>query len=309
MVKKFGLIISILVFVTYLSYVRFNYLKKYNQSNIQNIIQITTSFYPLYFFTSQIGGNLVNVVNITKNGIEPHEYEPTIKDIQNIQNSKLLITIGSGFEPWFTRIKSDLRKSKIELLEITQKLNLIINNNSDENIIYDPHVWLSPKLALKLTDNITSDLIHIDPKNLIYYQKNADMLKNKLSEIDREYKIGLAHCQINTFITSHAAFSYLARDYNLIQIPISGINPESEPSPKQIEGIINIVKQNKINYIFFETLVNPKLSETIAGEVHAQTLVLNPIEGLTNEEIKNHTDYFSLMENNLKNLRIALACQ
>jgi zinc transport system substrate-binding protein len=309
MLKKILLIIFILVALGYLSYVRFINLKINNQSKYQNKIQITTSFYPLYFFTSQIGGNLVNVVNITKNGVEPHDYEPTIKDIQNIQNSKLLITVGAGFEPWFTKIKSDLGKSNIQLLEITNRLNLIKNNTLSENIIYDPHVWLSPKLAIKITDEITANLIRIDVKNQTYYQNNADILKNKLSELDQEYKTGLALCKINTFITSHAAFSYLAKEYNLIQIPISGINPESEPTPKQIEEIINIADKVKIHYIFFETLVNPKLSQIIASEVHAQTSVLNPIEGLTNEEIKNGTDYFSLMKNNLKNLRIALACQ
>jgi zinc transport system substrate-binding protein len=309
MVKKFGLIIFIIVILGYLSYLRFINLKNNNQNKNQNKIQVTTSFYPLYFFTSQIGGNLVNVINITNNGVEPHDYEPTIKDIQNIQNSKLLITVGAGFEPWFNRIKSDLSKSNIELLEITINLNLIKKDNSGENFIYDPHVWLSPKFAIKIADEILLNIKHIDPKNQIYYQNNADILKNKLSKLDSEYKVGLAHCKINTFITSHAAFSYLANDYNLSQISISGINPESEPTPKLIEEIINIARHEQINYIFFETLVNPKLSETIANEVHAQTLVLNPIEGLTNEEIKNHTDYFSLMENNLKNLKIALACQ
>ncbi len=281
--------------------------------------QITASFYPLYFFASVIGKDKTDVFNITPAGVEPHDYDPTPQDIARIQNTKLLIVNGGSFEPWLDKLKDELKNVTIvntteglSLQESTQRHEEEHEEEEDEkheeesNI--DPHTWLSPVLAKSQVDKIYQGFIKIDPNNRASYVANTEDLKQKLDELDRKFAQGLSACSQKSFVTSHTAFSYLAAEYNLTQVPISGITPDEEPSPAQLAQVSEFVKENNIKYIFFETLVSPKLSETIANETGAKTLVLDPIEGLSDDDIRTGKNYFTVMEDNLKNLQIALEC-
>ena len=271
-------------------------------------LQVATSFYPLYFFSSAIGGDKANVINLTPAATEPHDYEPTAQDIKQIDNSNLLILNGGGLEAWSNNIKQNINPNYTQIVTAGADL---ANQQTIENgqSILDPHFWLSPPLAEKMVDKITAGFIQVDPINQDYYLSNSNILKNKLDELDTAYKQGLQNCAQKNIITSHSAFGYLAATYGLNQISITGLSPDSEPSPKQLADIVKFVTNNNVKNIFFESLVSPKLSDTIANEVGAKTLVLNPIEGLTKDEIKQGQDYFTEMQTNLVNLQIALECQ
>ena len=271
-------------------------------------LQVATSFYPLYFFSEQIAGGKANVVNITPAGAEPHDYEPTAQDIAQIENSKLLVLNGGGLEAWGNDIKQNLNPKNNLIVVAGQDLTNQQVAEEGKNII-DPHIWLSPPLAKEMVDKITQGFIQIDSGNEKYYQTNADTLKFKLNDLDVQYKQGLANCAEKNIITSHAAFGYLATAYGLNQVPITGLSPDAEPSPQQLVDIVKFAKANNVNYIFFESLVSPKLANTIATELGAKTLVLNPIEGLSNDEIAQGENYFTEMENNLINLKTALQCK
>jgi zinc transport system substrate-binding protein len=273
-----------------------------------NKLQIVASFYPLYFFSEQIAGDKANVTNITPAGAEPHDYEPTAQDIAQIEKSKLLVLDGTGLEAWGNNIKQNLNPKNTTVLTVGDG---IINQKvmEDGQNVIDPHIWLSPPLVKQIADKITLALIQIDPVNSNYYQTNANSLKTKLDSLDAEYKQGLSNCAEKNIITSHAAFGYLATTYGLNQVPIAGLSPDAEPSPQQLADITKFAKDNNVKYIFFESLVSPKLSDTIANEIGAKTLVLNPIEGLTNDEISQGKNYFTEMQNNLSNLKIALLCK
>ncbi len=272
-----------------------------------NSILITTSFYPLYFFTSQIAQKNAEIKNITPAGAEPHDYEPTAKDLAFIEKSDLVILNGGGLEPWADKIKKDLEDKNV-IIVITGEG--VINRETIEEgqKIQDPHIWLSPPLAKRQVDVILNGLIEVDLKNKELYETNATNLKQKLDDLDNKFKTGLSNCTQKDIVTSHAAFSYLASTYGFNQIPISGVSPDEEPSTKELAEVADFAKNNNVKYIFFETLVSPKLSETIASEVGAKTLVLNPIEGIDEEEAKQGKNYFTIMEDNLKNLRVALEC-
>ena len=270
--------------------------------------QVVASFYPLYFFTSQIAGDKADVFNITPAGAEPHDYEPTAQDIAKIENSNLLVLNGGGLEAWGDKIKTNIDPKKTSVVTAGQGLTTQQVVEEGQSII-DPHVWLSPVLAEKIADNIEAGLAQSDPSNASYYESNLQTFKSKLAVLDTEYSQSLTTCKEKNIITSHAAFGYLATKYNLTQVPIGGLSPDAEPSPKQLADIAKFAKDNNVKYIFFESLVSPKLSDTIATEVGAKTLVLNPIEGLTQDEIAQGKDYFSEMRNNLDNLKIALQCQ
>jgi zinc transport system substrate-binding protein len=269
-------------------------------------LAIAASFYPLYFFTSQIGGEKVNVLNVTPADAEPHDYEPTAQDIARIESSRVLILNGN-FEPWGDRIKEnvDPKRTVVVIAGQGPTTQQVIENR--ENIL-DPHVWLSPRLAKQMVDKIAAALTQADPENADHYGSNARILKSKLDDLDNEYRHGLARCAKADFITSHAAFGYLATTYHLKQVPIAGLSPDAEPSPRRLADIASFARKNNVKVIFFESLVSPKLSQTIATEVGAQTMVLDPIEGVTNDESAAGKDYLTKMRQNLANLRIALQC-
>ncbi len=274
-----------------------------NDSGKPNSLTVSASFYPLAYFAHQIGGARITVNTITPNGVEPHDYEPTTRDIIKLKASSLVLIMGDGFEPWAQRagVLSDGA-----IISIEHELQSSIIQKSDRP---DPHLWLSPRIAEQMTDLIQRELTRQDPKGRGVYAANALKLKQRLQLLDQSYRKELAVCETRNLITSHAAFSYLAAEYGLTQVAISGMSPEEEPSLKDLTTLVDYARSHSVHYVFVETLTSPKLAETMSREVGAQTLVLNPIEGLTDEEMKNGSDYFTIMEANLNSLRLGLLCQ
>ncbi|MDR6724314.1 zinc transport system substrate-binding protein [Paenibacillus amylolyticus] len=170
----------------------------------------------------------------------------------------------------------------------------------------DPHVWLSPALAIQEVRNIEAGLTEAAPEYAEQFKQNADAYVAKLETLDTDFKAAVTDSKRKDFITQHAAFGYLAQEYGLQQVPIAGLSPEQEPSAAQMASVIDFAKEHQVKTIFFETLVSSKVSETIANEVGAKTAVLNPIEGLTEEEIAAGMDYISVMRQNLEALKLAL---
>lgn len=287
----------------------FTYLSSQGNNKISSKnIKVTTSIYPLYYFATQIGGDKIDVINITPPGAEPHDYEPSSQDIVNIESSNLLILNGI-VEPWGNKITEILKNKNTKVIVagnglFNQKVTDVTGSAGT-----DPHIWLSPILAKREVNSILNGFISIDPANKYYYSMNANKLNGSLDRLDKQFQEGLNNCQSKEIITSHEAFGYLASEYGLNQIPIAGLSPDTEPSLKTLTEISNQAKTNNIKYIFFESLVTPKLADTIANEVGAKTLVLNPLEGLTKSEIINGKDYLTVMQDNLQNLRIALNCR
>ncbi|WP_426332826.1 metal ABC transporter substrate-binding protein [Paenibacillus silvae] len=170
----------------------------------------------------------------------------------------------------------------------------------------DPHVWLSPALAIKEVRNIEAGLAKAAPQHADQFKQNADAYVAKLEALDQDFKAAVKDSKRKDFITQHAAFAYLAQEYGLQQVPIAGLSPEQEPSAAQMASVIDFAKEHKVKTIFFETLVSSKVSDTIAQEVGAKTAVLNPIEGLTEDEVEAGKDYISVMRENLEALKLAL---
>lgn len=269
-------------------------------------LTVATSFYPLYFFTNAIGGDQVEVRNITPAGAEPHDYDPSTQDIANIESSKVLVLNG-GVEAWAEKIKNLLQGTNVTVVTAGEGL-LTRKLTENGEVMADPHVWLDPVLAKQEAHAIAQGLATADPANASYYASNEQALDAKLDQLDQSYKQGLVTCASKDIITSHEAFAYLASRYGLNQVPISGLSPDAEPSAQELANVANFAKSHGVKYIFFESLVSPKLAETIANEVGAKTLVLDPIEGVSGEDQAAGQDYFTIMSANLKNLQTALGC-
>jgi zinc transport system substrate-binding protein len=170
-------------------------------------------------------------------------------------------------------------------------------------------VWLDPTLARVQVEAIRAALARADPVNADHYASKAKSYVARLAALHDAFTAGLARCTRREIVVSHAAFTYLAHRYQLLQVPVMGLAPEAEPSPAELARVVRLVRRMKATVIFFETLVSPRLAETLAAEVGATTLVLNPLEGLTAEEQKAGKDYVRVMEDNLNHLRRALDCQ
>lgn len=272
-------------------------------------ISVVASLYPLADFTENIGGDLIRVIITTPAGAEPHDYEPTPQDIAAAYHARLFIYNGNGLDAWAEKIAPDLAARGVTVIKMADHLDsLKADAPESARESYDPHFWLDPINAAKEAGIITEALVKLDPAHENMYRQNNGRFADQLMQLDQEYMAGLAGCRIREIITSHNAFNYLAKRYNLTTLYILGLSPDEEPSPKTMARVADIAKEKHIKYIFFETLVNSKLSETIAHEIGARTLTLNPIEGLTDEEVKSGKNYISIMRDNLANLKIALSC-
>jgi len=273
-------------------------------------ISVVASFYPLADFAKNVGEDLVRVIATTPAGAEPHDYEPTPQDIAAAYQARVFIYNGNGLDAWADKIAPELARRGVTIIRMADHLDSL-KTSAGENAgePYDPHFWLDPVNARKEADIIAEALINTDPAHESVYRQNNERFAGELMQLDQEYMAGLAGCRIREIVTSHNAFNYLAKRYNLTTLYILGLSPDEEPSPQTMARVADIAKAKRIEYIFFETLLNPKLSETIAREIGARILTLNPIEGLTNEELKAGKNYISVMKDNLANLRTALACQ
>jgi len=303
--KKLFFILGFLVILIVGVFALSNFTKQ--TINKSGKLQVAASFYPMYFFASQIGGDKADVTSITPASAEPHDYEPTTQDLVRIQNSNMLVLNGGALEAWGNKIKGQLPANVLVVTAGEGLANKQLNENGQ--IIQDPHIWLDPILAKKEVAVIEKGFEKLDPKNAGYFQANAKKLDKDLDALDIEYSHAFTSCTQQDFVTSHAAFGYLGAQYGINQIPISGVSPDEEPSTQKMVEITNLVKAKNIKVVFFESLISPKLSETIANETGARAMVLDPIEGLTKDEIASGQNYLTIMRQNLNNLQIALQCQ
>lgn len=274
-------------------------------------LKVATSFYPLYEFAKAVGGDEIALANLVPTGTEPHDWEPTARDIKTLNVAQLFLYNGAGFEHWVDRTLKSLDNKSLQVVETSHDFALIHgeedgHDHGDEGL--DPHIWLDPQGAIHTVAAIRDGLIAADGAHKATYEANAAAYIAKLQALDAEFAQGLSQCRTREFFTTHAAFGYLAHRYDLTQHPIMGLAPDAEPSPKELKAIVDEAKEHGVKHIFFETLVSDKVAKVVAQEIGAQTLVLNPFEGLTNEEIKAGQDYLSVMRTNLTNLKTALEC-
>ncbi len=270
-------------------------------------VSVAASFYPLYDFALKVGGDRVTVRNLTPAGAEPHDYELTPRDIIAVNESRVLIHNGAGLEPWVQKLLPQV-PARVVRVNASEGISLSTATSGEDRGQVDPHVWLDPVLAQRQVDNILVGLVKADPDGKAAYEANAVAFKQKLAALHQRIQRTLGPCRKKVFITNHAAFGHFASRYGLTQIAISGLEPEAEPSAAKIREILRLARQHGLHIIYYETLASPRVAAAIAREIGARTLVLNPIEGLTDQELKQGKDYLSVMDENLRNLVQGLDC-
>ncbi|MGH9035018.1 MAG: metal ABC transporter substrate-binding protein [Acidimicrobiia bacterium] len=270
--------------------------------------QVVAAFYPLFEAARRVGGDRVDVVNLTPAGTEPHDLELTTRQVDRIEGADIVVFLGAGFQP---AVEEVARRSDGGAIDALEGLSLMPESGEGEGEAgkgTDPHVWLDPGLLGRLVERVEAGLATADPAGEAVYARNSAEYRRELGLLDDEFGRRLSGCSRRVLVTAHSAFGYLARRYGLTQEAIAGLSPESEPDPARLAQLTELVRATGTTTVFTETLVSPKVAETLAREAGVTTAVLNPIEGLTEEELEAGETYASAMRDNLETLVMALGC-
>lgn len=281
-------------------------------------LTVSTSFYPIQYLAQAIGGEHVAVTSVTPTNVEPHDFELSPKDVTALSASSLVLYV-SGFQPSLDDALAQV--SGPAVVDLAGSVDLVHHDGVEEEheegateaahdhdhdpaAALDPHFWLDPVRMQAAAKAVEAALAQADPAHADDYAANLDTLNATLADLNTSYSTGLGHCERTTFVTSHAAFGYLADRYGLTQASISGVDPESEPSPAELAEVKKVVESTGTTTIFTEELVSPETAQAVAAETGAQTRVLSPIESAPEDG-----DYAGTMRTNLEELRTALSCQ
>ncbi len=281
-------------------------------SNTTDKVRVVASFYPIFEFAKRVGGDRVEATSLIPVGTEPHDFDPTVQQVQNAETADMVVFNGAGFEG--ERLRNLNAKFVVDTskgLNFTGGIFKDPEDNLQANeISIDPHIWLDPLLAKQQVEQIRDGLIEIDPRNTEYYSKNANSFLTELDNLDRTIRERLSNCEKRNFIAFHNAFGYFANRYGLTQHSIQGISPEAETSPQRLQQIIGLARDMGLDAIYSEELADPRLADIIAQEIpNGKVLVLSPIEGVNKEEQNAGIGYLEKMNKNIENLRLGLKCK
>jgi zinc transport system substrate-binding protein len=280
--------------------------------NSTDKVQVVASFYPIFEFVKKVGGDRVEVTSLIPVGTEPHDFDPTVQQVQNAQVADMVVFNGAGFEEEYL-----MNMNAKFIVDTSKGLNLTTDTagrneeiGGDNELSYDPHIWLDPLLVKQQVEQIRDGLIRVDPINAEYYIENANSFITELDNLDRTISERLSNCEKKDFIAFHNAFSYFADRYGLTQHSIQGISPEAETLPQRLQQIIALAREMGIDTIYSEELVDSRLANVIAQEIpNGRVLLLSPIEGVSKEEQDKGIGYLDKMNENIENLRLGLKCK
>lgn len=270
-------------------------------------LSVVTTLFPLYDLAKNIGKDKVDVILLLPPGTEAHNFEPKPSDIIKINQADIFIYTGEFMEPWTQDIIRGITNKEVSIVDSSTGIELM---KEGEHGGIDPHFWLDFDNAKTMIHTITLALMQSDPANSQYFQENAHQYEDVFTKLDVDYTESLSKCETREIVYGgHYAFGYLARRYSLQYFAAQGFAPDSEPTANDLVKLVEQVKKDNIQYVFFEEMTSPKLAETIAKETNAKMLLLNAVHNVSKEDIEKNVSFISIMEENLKNLQIGLGCE
>lgn len=291
-------------------------------------IEVVAAFYPVAEAAGRVGGDRVDVINLTPAGTEPHDLELTSDQVDQLEDADLVVYLGNGFQPAVEAVAERRDGPTLDLLaELEVGAGAIEaleaeghgeegdehegaegeEEHAGEEI--DPHFWLNPVLLSQAAEAIKGELESLAPGDGAGFASNLTTYQAQLAALDSELESKLSDCPRREIVTSHAAFFYLADRYGLTQVPIAGLSPESEPDAQRIADLAKLIGDRGVTTVFYETLVSPDVAQTLAREAEVEAAVLDPIEGLSQDDLTAGKDYGAVMRRNLAALQSALGCR
>ena len=291
---------------------------KEESSGNDDQLNIVTSFYPMYDFTKNVVGDKANISILIDGGVDSHDYEPSAKDMAKIQDADVFVYNSNEMETWVESVLKNIDTSKVKVIEASEGIELLEGEDHEEehddhdheeeehSHEYDPHVWLNPVLAKTEVENISKGIIEVDSQNKTYYEENTTKYLEELTALDRAYQESFENAMNKKFVTQHMAFSYLAEQYDLEQIAITGISTDQEPTPKELKTIQDLVTEEKVDYIYTEGNSSEKIAKTISSATGAELATLRTMETVAKKERESGVDYLSIMKDNLEALKLSI---
>ena len=259
------------------------------------LVGVTASFYPLAEAAERVGGDNADVTNLTPPGAEPHDIDLSPRQVDRLVDSDVVVYLGGGFQPSVEEIADRVDGVAVDVL------------GGDD--VDDPHVWLDPRRMVDIVEQVRDGFIEVDGAHAARYRRRASEYVGSLEALDRDLAAGLSQCERRTIVTAHAAFGHLAARYDLEERSVAGLSPTAEPDPRRLDELIDLVREEGVTTVFTETLVPADIAETLAREAGVTVDVLNPLEGLTDDELERGETYESVMRQNLSALQRALGCE
>lgn len=293
------------------------------ESGKEEKLKVVATIFPIYDFARNIGGDKINITMLMPPGADAHHYELRPGDIIKVSKTDIFLFTNFDMEPWTYQIINAADKntnmlavetgSGAALLPLSHEKEHEDHDGYDEHgghaSGFDPHIWLDMDNAQKIVDNIAAAFIKKDPRNSDYYLKNARDYKSRLTAVDQRYRVELTNCKTKTILhAGHRAFAYLAKRYNMKYIAAYNVLADAEPSPQKIMMLVQQVNNEKVSYIYYESMINPRLAKMIAAETGAGLLKLNNGHSVSSTDFKNGVSFISIMENNLTNLKKGMQC-
>ena len=291
-----------------------------DEGGADETLTVVASFYPVAEVADRVGGAHVEVTNLTPAGTEPHDLELTPDQVDDIEDADLVLYLGADFQPAVQEVAERRKEGSIDLLAALPleqgAAEALAGEETGEGEAshdesggdVDPHFWLDPTLMRRAVDVVEKALLAVKPTAGADLAAGADAYREELERLDRELAGSLERCARRQFVTSHAAFHYLARRYDLEQVAIAGLSPESEPDADRLSELADIIERGGVTTVFYETLASADVAETLAREAKVGTAVLDPIEGLSQDDLDDGVDYAAVMRRNVEALRKALDC-
>jgi zinc transport system substrate-binding protein len=279
---------------------------------------VVVGFFPIADAARVIGGDAVEVVNLTPAGLSPHELEVTPQQRGSIESAAAVLYLGQGFQPQVEQAVASLPAGvdTVDLLDVVDLLPVTrpptgIQGEVDGEVVgggRDPHAWVSPRLFSEMVERVIATLAMVAPEAAAAITERGADYRAELDALDAEFRAGLTGCASTALVTSHRAFEYLARDYGLTQVPIGGLSPEEEPDPRTLAAVAEVAHAQDVTTVFFEDALPPDLAETVAREIGAGADLLSPIETIGPEDLAAGASYVSIQRNNLDRLVKGLRC-
>lgn len=299
--------VGILVAIIIIAAIAGFYLTTNTGTNSSSQLKVLATFYPIYDFAQNVGGNKVDVSLLVPETVDVHDFEPTPSSIADVASAKVIIFSGAGLEPWIQNVISAAGNPGLVQVDTSQGIQLlpVPSEFQQGNRTVDPHIWLDPLNAKLQVNNILQGLIKADPADAQYFTQNAQAYDIKLDNLNSLAINATTNTATKYFVTFHEAFAYFANQYNVTQLPILGPF-EDQPTPSDINNVINTINQYHLKYVGYESLENPAISQSIGSQTNATLINMNPIEGLTAAEKAAGDNYITLMQKDITNIGLAL---
>ncbi len=285
-----------------------------NKAEAKPIVSVST--FALWEVANAVGGNEIDVRSIVPLGSDAHMFSPNPTQVAEISGGALFIYNGAGFETWAENLKNVLPKTT-QIIDMSQHVALIKSEEEHhdeggdhhDHGGYDPHYWLNIDNMIKITQMMDSKFSKLLPNKAEQFHKNSTVYSAELQKLKSEYATGLGECKNRTLVSNHDAFGYLAHSNKLENISVIGLSSDEQPSAQTVAHIVEIIKEHGIKTIFFEEMINDNVSQTIARETGAKAVALQPLENISEDELKSQQTYLTIMRENLKKLREAMECR